>query len=135
MSPPPQGAGSEPLARRSETKNNERPTGVGQKSDAIELTGSPRLRGACQGEFTLSRSDTQMSLPTFPGTAPSLRADAKSSERPSDDSIGHPSGTPAMLTAATAVAVLNCTFVIPAWNGKNGGGECDGTGAWDGSFE
>lgn len=53
-----------------------------------------------------------MSLPTFPGTPPG-RAEAKNNDSPSGDSMGHPSGA-ALLTVATAVAVLHFTFVIRA---------------------
>src|ERR1044071_1754557 len=104
MSPPPQGAVPVPLSGRSETKNSERPyTGVGQKSFATELMGSPRFFGGCHGEVRLSRSDTQMSLPTLPGTSFG-RAEAKNRLSPSADSIGQPSGA-AEFTSTTGVAV------------------------------
>src|SRR3569832_1541092 len=106
MSPPPHGAVSVPLSRRSDTKNSERPyTGVGQKSFATEFTGSPRFLGSCHGEVRLSRSATQMSLPTLPGTAPG-RAEAKNRLSPSGASMGQPSGADEF-TFGTGVAMLN----------------------------
>src|SRR5262245_61044984 len=87
MSPPPQGGVVVPLSSRSETKNSERPTGVGQKSAALELTGSPIFRGSCQGESIVARSETQMSLPPTPFG----RVEAKSRLNPSGASMGQPS--------------------------------------------
>src|ERR1700748_2624176 len=97
MSPPPQGGVPVPLSGRSETKNNERPkTGVGQKSAALELMGSPRFRGTCQGEPTVSRSATQMSLPP----APPGRVDAKRRLNPSGVSMGQPSAAGGLTAVA-----------------------------------
>src|SRR5262245_44129186 len=104
MSPPPHGAMSVPLSRRSETKKSERPyTGVGQKSDATEFTGSPRFFGGCHGAPRPSRSATQMSLPTLPGTPPG-RVEAKKRLSPSGDSMGQPSAA-GEFTAVTGTAV------------------------------
>src|SRR5918995_7051718 len=70
------------------TKNRPPPrTGVGQKSSAAELTGSPRFCGGPQGAFVLSRRATQTSSrPRPPG-----RLDAMYRLSPSGDWIGQPS--------------------------------------------
>src|SRR6266511_4361728 len=70
------------------TKNRPLPrTGVGQKSSAAELTGSPRLCGAPHGSAVLARRATQMSRPpTPPG-----RFEARYRASPSGDWIGQPS--------------------------------------------
>src|SRR5262245_17963355 len=84
MSPCPHAPGS---ASRL-TKNKPRlPVGVGQKSSAAELTGSPRLVGAPQGALLFARLATQMSSPPNPPA----RFDARYRLRPSDDWIGQPS--------------------------------------------
>ena len=62
-------------------------TGVGQKSSAAELTGSPRFSGAPNGASVLSRCATQMSSsPCPPG-----RFEAMYRLSPSGDWIGQPS--------------------------------------------
>src|SRR5574340_1777269 len=63
------------------------PTGVGQKSSAAELTGSPRFRGAPHGADVLERVAVQMSRPPLPPG----RFDAKYRLNPSGDWIGQPS--------------------------------------------
>src|SRR5262245_16758577 len=63
------------------------PTGVGQKSSAAELTGSPRFCGAPHGALVLERVATQMSSPPLPPG----RLDAMYRLSPSGDWIGQPS--------------------------------------------
>src|SRR5512145_1819718 len=84
MSPCPQAPGSASLL----TKNRPPlPTGVGQKSSAAELTGSPRFCMAPQGELVLARVAVQMSSPPLPPG----RFEAMYRLRPSGDWIGQPS--------------------------------------------
>src|SRR5262245_36311779 len=84
MSPCPQAPGSASLL----TKNRPPlPTGVGQKSSAAELTGSPRFCGAPHGEVADARVATQMSSPPLPPG----RFEATYRLRPSGDWIGQPS--------------------------------------------
>src|SRR5262245_32426853 len=108
MSPPPQGGVVVPLSTRSETKNRDRPyAGVGQKSAASELMGSPMFQGAP----ILSRSATQMSLPPRPPG----RLDANRRLSPSADSMGQPSAMGARaLTSLTGTAVPN--ELAPPWD-------------------
>ena len=61
--------------------------GVGQKSSAAELTGSPRFSGAPKGASVLARWATQMSS----GPIPPGRFDAMYRLSPSGDWIGQPS--------------------------------------------
>src|SRR5919109_4002126 len=70
------------------TKNRPLPrTGVGQKSSAAELIGSPRFCGAPHGSAVLARRATQMSKPpTPPG-----RLEARYRDSPLGDWIGQPS--------------------------------------------
>src|SRR4029453_12055299 len=84
MSPWPQAPGSASLL----TKNRPfLPTGVGQKSSAAELTGSPTLTGAPHGRDVLARVAPQMSSPPFPPG----RFEAMYRLSPSGDWIGQPS--------------------------------------------
>src|ERR687891_742379 len=84
MSPCPQAPGSASLL----TKNRPPfPTGVGQKSSAVELTGSPRFCGAPHGALVLARVAIQMSSPPFPPG----RFEARYRLSPSGDWIGQPS--------------------------------------------
>src|SRR5688572_9355713 len=70
------------------TKNRPRPrTGVGQKSSAAELIGSPRFSGAPKGASVAARRATQMSSPPCPPG----RFDAMYRLSPSGDWIGQPS--------------------------------------------
>src|SRR5574337_1004179 len=84
MSPCPQAPGS---ASRLTKKRPFLPTGVGQKSSAAELTGSPRFCGAPHGSDSLERVALQMSSPPLPPG----RFEAKYRLRPSGDWIGQPS--------------------------------------------
>src|ERR1700752_1370314 len=84
MSPCPQA----PASASRLTKNRPPfPTGVGQKSAAVELTGSPRFCGAPHGALVLARVAIQMSSPPFPPG----RFEAMYRLRPSGDWIGQPS--------------------------------------------
>src|SRR5689334_17045416 len=84
MSPCPHAPGSASLL----TKNRPPfPTGVGQKSSAAELTGSPRFCGAPHGALVLARVAIQMSSPPLPPG----RFEAMYRLRPSGDWAGQPS--------------------------------------------
>src|SRR3990170_8707216 len=84
MSPCPQAPGSASLL----TKNSPfLPTGVGQKSSAAELTGSPMFCGALHGAPVVPRVATQMSSPPLPPG----RFEAMYRLSPSGDWIGQPS--------------------------------------------
>src|SRR5215210_8496781 len=95
MSPCPQAPGSASLL----TKNRPPlPTGVGQKSSAAELTGSPRSCGAPQGALVLARVAIQMSSPPFPPG----RFEARYKLRPSGDWIGQPSSAGVLISELLA---------------------------------
>src|SRR6266542_3774277 len=83
LSPMPQLPGSSLLTKKRPFPR----TGVGQKSSAVELTGSPRFCGAPQGALVPDRRATQMSSPP----TPSGRFEAMYRLRPSGDWIGQPS--------------------------------------------
>src|SRR5918994_1319306 len=91
------------------TKNRPPPrTGVGQKSSAAELTGSPRFCGGPQGAFVLSRRATQTSSrPRPPG-----RFEAMYRLRPSGDRIGQPSRN----------GVFSSQLLPPIWSIFSAGG-------------
>src|SRR5215217_445614 len=110
MSPKPQ---VRPGSTRRLTKNSPPPRiGVGQKSSAVELTGSPRFCGAPQGASLDSRRATQMSMSVLRSPSERGRVEAMYRLRPSGDWIGQPSCTavfssllvPNTLSALTAGA-------------------------------
>src|SRR5918992_3316467 len=84
MSPCPHAPGS---ASRLTKNSPFLPTGVGQKSSAAELTGSPRFWGAPHAALVLARVATQTSSPPLPPG----RFDAMYRLSPSEDWIGQPS--------------------------------------------
>src|SRR5215216_2354986 len=65
--------------------------GVGQKSSAVEFTGSPRFTGAPHGAPTLARLATQMSRSVLVSPAKRGRVVAMYRLSPSGDWIGQPS--------------------------------------------
>src|SRR5512134_3111648 len=92
MSPCPHAPGSDSRL----TKNRPfLPTGVGQKSSEVDLTGSPRLTAAPQGAEVLARVETHMSSPPFPPG----RFEARYMLRPSGDWIGQPSCAAVLISA------------------------------------
>src|SRR5919202_5938012 len=95
MSPCPQAPGSAFLL----TKNRPRlPTGVGQKSSAAELTGSPTFTGSPHGALVLARVDIQMSSPPFPPG----RFEARYRLRRFGDWIGQPSSAGVLISELLA---------------------------------
>ena len=91
------------------TKNRPLPrTGVGQKSSAGELTGSPRFCGAPQGASVLGRRATQMSSPpTPPG-----RLEAMYSLRSSGDWMGQPSSDGVFSSALfPPISSISCAWL------------------------
>src|SRR5262245_8469129 len=91
------------------TKNSPAlPTGVGQKSSAAELTGSPRFCGAPQAALVLERVATQMSSPPLPPG----RFDAKYRLSPSGDWIGHPSSD-GVLSSVLLPRIVSIFCAVP----------------------
>src|SRR4051812_39378820 len=108
MSPIPQAPGS---ASRL-TKNRSPPRiGVGQKSSADELTGSPRFCGAPQGEAVVARWATQMSRSDLGSPTKRGRFDAMYRLRPSGDWWGHPSSD-GVLTSELLPAISSTFWAV-----------------------
>src|SRR5918995_7311633 len=95
------------------TKNRPFPrTGVGQKSSAVELTGSPRFTGAPNGESVLARCATQMSRSVRVSPGKRGRFDAMYRSRPSGDWIGQPS-TKGVFTSELLPAISSIFCAVP----------------------